>query len=193
MTNNQNDKDDKLLALLKKESTDAFTEIYNRYGKLLAKFAANKLYDLNEAEDIVQDIFISLWKNRESINVNIDLKAYLYTTARNKITDLFRKKITRNQYENKLQELNLDYEISVEQQYYGKELQNLIDRNLNKLPLRAKQVYELSRKANYSIPEIAIKLKFSEQTIKNQLTIALKFLREKLLILTLLLLSNYIK
>lgn len=169
-----------LLWMLKAGDKKAFTEIYARYAKLLLKFTSHRLNNLSDAEDIIHDIFLQLWQSRESNSITNNLESYLFTVTRNKITDLYRKKLRQDEYLNTISSFSDNYSLSVEQLYQGKELQDIINIHIAELSPRTKEIYELSRNEHQSISEISVKLKLSEQTIKNQLTIALKYLKSKL-------------
>ncbi|WP_295674421.1 RNA polymerase sigma factor [uncultured Mucilaginibacter sp.] len=173
--------DERLVALLKNGDPLAFAEIYRRYGKSLAGFAASKLYDLEDARDLLQDLFVKLWENREQLQITSNLQSYLYGIVRHRIIDKIRKNITREDYALALQSLPSFFQHGGDKQLEAKELQQAIQHSLDQLPDRVKQIYKLSRDEGLSNPEIAQKLSLSEQTVKNQLSAALKHLRKSLM------------
>lgn len=172
-----------LIDLLKKGDERAFAEIYDRYSEQLAGFASSKLFSLEDARDIIHDLFVKIWVGREQLQVN-NLKAYLFTLIRYRIVDKIRKNITREQYAAMIQRLSIVYETTIEQQIAAKELQQNIEKSLDELSPRVKEIYLLSREENRSIPDIARQLQLSEQTVKNQLTAALKHLRRSLAVVS---------
>ena len=173
-----------LIDLLKMDDEDAFAEIYGRYAEQLAGFASSKLFSLEDARDIIQDLFVRIWKDRNQLQVNSNLKAYLFTLVRYRIVDKIRKNVTREEYAVMIMALRAVYEPTIEQQIAAKELQKNIERSLEELSPRVKDIYLLSREHNLSISDIAKHLKLSEQTVKNQLTVALKHLRQSLTVAT---------
>lgn len=173
-----------LIGLLKKNDEDAFAEIYRRYADSLAGFASSKLFDLEDARDIIHDVFVKLWQERGKLQVERDLKAYLFKLTRYRIVDKIRKNITREEYAAMVQALADRYEPGIEQQIAARELQQSIQKSLAELSPRVKEIYLLSREENLSIPEIADKLQLSEQTVKNQLSAALKHLRSSLAVVS---------
>jgi len=175
--------DDQLIILLKKDDRQAFTEIYNRYAKSLTGFAASKLYNLDDARDILHDMFVKLWENREQINIESNLQSYLFSIIRHRIIDKIRKNITREEYALITQSLTVVYHEAVDKQIEAKELQQAIEKSLDQMSPRVKEVYKLSREQGLSNHEIAEKLNLSEQTVKNQLSSALKHLRKTLVCL----------
>jgi len=173
--------DEQLVALLKKGDQQAFAEIYRRYGENLAGFAASKLYDLDDARDILQDMFVKLWETREQLHITSNLQSYLYAVIRHRIIDKIRKNITREEYAAARQSLVTFFQPGADKQVEAKELEHTIQKLLAELPPRAKEIYKLSREEGLSNDEIAKKLDLSEQTVKNQLSTALKHLRKSLM------------
>lgn len=172
-----------LTDLLHEDSEEAFTEIYNRYAEKLAGFAAAKLYNLDDAQDVIHDLFVGLWQERKSLIIHHTLEGYLFTKVRSRIIDKIRKNITREEYAKALAGLNASLEPEVDQRIAVRELEKTIEQALEGLSPRVKEIYRLSRESNLSIREIADRLQLSEQTVKNQLTVALKHLRQSLTIL----------
>jgi len=176
--------DEQLVALLKTGNQQAFTEIYDRYAATLAGFAGSKLYNLDDAKDILHDLFVKLWENRGQIHINSDLQSYLFGMVRHRIVDKIRKNITREEYASMLQSLTTANQYSVDKQVEAKELRQTIENSMLQLPARVKEIFKLSREEGLSNREIAEKLNLSEQTIKNQISAALKHLRKSLATIT---------
>jgi len=170
--------DQELIRLIKTGDRAAFTEVYKRYAESLAGFAASKLYDLDDARDVLHDLFVKLWEDRYNLSVNDNLRSFLFAAIRYKIIDKIRRNVTRQEYDVLLQALAEPQANGIEQQLEAKELQALVDQSLEQLPAKTKLIYQLSRDEHLSITEIAQRLNLSEQTVKNQLSIALKHLRQ---------------
>lgn len=173
-----------LTDLLKKDDETAFAEIYQRHAESLAGFAASKLYSLDDARDIIHDLFLKLWEERKTLHIQTNLKSYLFLLTRHKIIDKIRRNITREEYAVMAMALLNSHEPEVEKQLAAKELQQTISHSLNTLSPRVREIYQLSREENMSITEIAEKLQLSEQTVKNQLSSALKHLRQSLTLIS---------
>jgi RNA polymerase sigma-70 factor (family 1) len=172
--------DHQLIDLLKEDDEAAFTEIYSRYAENLTGFASSKLYCLADASDIIHDLFVTLWEERRSLMVHRKLESYLFTLVRYRVVDKIRKNITKEGYAGMISMLSQSYRPEVEGQIAAKELQQQVNSKLEELSPRVKEVYKLSREQHLSIKEIAGKLEVSEQTVKNQLTAALKHLRQSI-------------
>jgi len=89
--------DEELFSLIKNDNEQAFAELYNRYKRPLVAFALKKI-DANEVEDIVHDLFAKLWTNRDNIEINQQLRSYLYRSLRNRIIDFISHQIHEKKY-----------------------------------------------------------------------------------------------
>jgi RNA polymerase sigma-70 factor (family 1) len=172
--------DDALITLLKQGDEQAFAQIYKRYAEKLAGFAGAKLYNLDDARDILHDIFVKLWEGREQLHITSNLQSYLFAVIRHRIVDKIRKNITREEYASTVQAFGIFYDTDVDKQLELKELKQTVDHSLEQLSPRIREIYKLSREEGLSNREIAEKLDLSEQTVKNQLSAALKHLRQTL-------------
>lgn len=158
----------------------AFTAIYIRYHGVLYSHAYKRLPDREELKDILQDIFIYIWNNRESINFNVNLQAYLYTAVRNKILNVFQSQKFKSDYITSFEELVVNNEPIPDEALRHKELISIIDAEVSALPPQMRLIFELSRNANLSHKEIAEKLNISPLTVRKQVNNSLKILRVKL-------------
>lgn len=180
MNSDNVEKDILLRERLRCGDENAFSEIYQLYAASLIGFASSKLYSLEEARDLIHDVFIYLWTERRKIQIHSSLQSYLFAITRHRIIDHIRRNVTRKEYASMLQGLNLDLENSLERNIEAKDLGKVIENLLTILPPRTKEIYQLSRNEYKRISEIAEMLHLSDQTVKNQLTTALKFLRTSL-------------
>jgi len=172
--------DDELVILLKQGDEQAFAQIYKRYAEKLAGFAGSKLYSLDDARDILHDIFVKLWEGREQLHITSNLQSYLFAVVRHRVVDKIRRNVTREEYALATQSLAVFYSEDAGKQLEAKELRQTIDHSLDQLSPRIKEIYLMSREEGLSNREIAEKLSLSEQTVKNQLSAALKHLRQTL-------------
>ena len=129
MTNYTKLADDELVILLKKGDRVAFAEIYGRYAESLAGFAASKLFSLDDARDLLHDMFVKLWENREQLFITATLQSYLFAIIRHRIIDKIRKNITREQYAAVRQSLTEALQPGVDQQAEANELQQNIQKS----------------------------------------------------------------
>jgi len=168
--------DDHLIRLLNKGNREAFRVIYKRYAEKMLGFAAAKLFELEDAEDVLHDVFARLWAEREQLQITGSLQSYLFSAIRYRVVDKIRRNVTREQYTDLLFRLEEQY-AAADERLRLREVQETIEVSLKFLPEKTRQIFRLSREENRSVAEIAVAMNLSEQTIKNQLTIALKHLR----------------
>ena len=171
--------DMKLLIGIGQNDTPYFNELFNRYWEPLYLFAYNSLKTKEEAKDVVQEFFIKLWARRTSLQITENVRAYLFTAVRyeilKKISSLSRDGKKRTQWA-----MILDSFALFVDPFSVQELQAEIAEHLQSLPPRSREIFQLSRDQQLSTKEIAMHLKLSEQTVKNQLTHSLKSLRKLL-------------
>ena len=156
---------------------NAFDLIFDKYGNRLYAFAVSYLKSNEEAEELVQDVFLKLWENRAKLKRESSLKSYLFTIAYHKMCNLFRHKEQHDKYIFS-EKVKGERTVNVEEQIEFKEALNQIDQIIELLPQRQKQIFIKSRKEGKSSREIAEELQISPATVDNQISAALKFLRK---------------
>jgi RNA polymerase sigma factor (sigma-70 family) len=165
-------------------SHKAFNAIYDMYADKLFSFALAHTKSQEIASDIVQETFLRLWMMRESLSIDGSLQSLLYTIANHKIIDLFRKQINKTEMELYLgykEEAGQDENNEVESKLLYDDFVKTLKLCKKLLTGRQLEIYELSREKGKSIEEISDVLSLSEQTVKNQLTTALKKIKSALL------------
>ena len=183
--------DHDLLELLRSGDRAAYTEIYHRYKFILHQHAWNKLRNKEEAQDVLQEVFTKLWLNREHMQITTNLSGYLYSAVRNRILDHFSHNEVKLKYISKVKP-DLQHDVPTDHRVRENQLRELIEKEIADLPPRMRQVFEMSRKQHMMHKEIAEQLGTSEETVKKQVSGALKVLRVKLgILIYLLMLINY--
>lgn len=172
--------DEDLIILFKKGDREAFNCIYKRYWEKLFFCALKKLGEKEEAEDIIQDLFVSIWVKKEEFQINSSLKSYLFTALKYKIINHFESKKVRKKHLATLKNAFDELDFHTENSLQTAEVERRIEVGVNKLSPKVKLVYQLSRNENLSLDEIAEKLEVSKQTVKNQISKALKVLKAHL-------------
>lgn len=172
--------DQELAKMLALGDQTAFAEIYGRYKFILYNHAWNKTRDKQEAQDTLQEVFAMIWSKRTTINIGNNLSGYLYTCVRNHILNVIVRKNTHNKYTTSILEFEQTGAVLTDHLVRENQLKALIDREIASLPPRMRQVFELSRKQHLSHKQIAEMMGTSEETVKKQMTRALKSLRLKL-------------
>ena len=172
--------DNQLVELLFEGNKQAFDVIYERYWEKLFVYIVKVIKDREEAGDILQDVFVSLWNRKDDLNKITCLSAYLFTAVRYKALVHLKKLANKGKLVTTLAEFFPNVEASVEELQYAKELSRFIDTATESLPSKMKQVFILSRKEELSHKEIADVLHISDKTVKKQIQNALKVFRLKL-------------
>jgi RNA polymerase sigma-70 factor (ECF subfamily) len=179
------DKD--LIKCLSEGDERAFAEIYTRYKTVLFLHARRLLNEDEQARDVVQEIFTTLWIKKIELQISISLKSYLFSAVKHKILNL----LLHQKHVEKHMQLMLDVynmgSASTDIIIQEKELGQLIESEIQALPSRMREVFVLSRKEELSNREIAQKMSISEETVKKQIVYALKILRLKLKLISFLL------
>lgn len=168
--------DGELIALLVAGDRSAFTEIFNRYNKLLYSHVLNKIRDEDAAEDLVQDIFVVLWEKRSLVQ-NINLSGYLFTMTRNRILNMLSHSKIVSEYASTIQNYEQPSYPKTDELIREKQLSAIIEAEINALPPRMREVFVLSRYKHLSNKEIAARLGLSEHTVADQIKKSLKTLR----------------
>jgi RNA polymerase sigma-70 factor (family 1) len=166
--------------LLAKDCQKAFAVLYERYWERLYKKALARFGNDADAQDAVQEVFITLWRNKATIDASNTLSPYLFTALKYVIIKKVYRKAKKGEYVPLSVKLLEDYNWYEEDQYQVKELQMLILQELDHFPSKMRRIYDLSRVEHLRTAEIAQQLNISEQTVKNTLTTALRRLRERL-------------
>ncbi|RZK79529.1 MAG: RNA polymerase sigma-70 factor [Pedobacter sp.] len=166
--------DNHLFSLLCEGSKEAFDQIYNLYWKRLLVYVTNAIKDKEAAQDIVQEIFISLWLRRETIPHSGTLAGYLYTAARYKGISYIQANLKESKHADALIAYFSERQDSLNEDFAAKELQLIFDKGIENLPPKMREVFVLSRKENLSYKEISQKLNISDKTVKKQISNALK-------------------
>lgn len=159
---------------------NAFEMIFKSYYPVLCNYAYTYLKDKEEAEEIVQNVFLNVWEKRSQISIQSSLKSYLYQTVRNTCLNVIKhEKVKRKHQEETLAIKDRAYE-AVSDRVIGKELEEKIALAIQSLPEQCRIVFTMSRFEELKYAEIASELNISVKTVENQIGKALKIMREQL-------------
>ena len=147
----------------------AFSLAFDAFWEMVYQQAYRKLQSEQIAEDVTQETFIVLWENFEKLAYHDRVVPFLLAVLRNKVFKLYESDQVRLKYIVAQQKNDELHGVSPDQELVNKELGGMIDQELNKMPLRMKEIYDLKKEEEYSVKEIAEQLHLSEQTVKNQL------------------------
>lgn len=167
--------DVELVDLLNSGDENAFTEIYDRYWKLLFKTAYNILHDFASAQDITQNIFINLWERRNEAKI-LSLKSYLQQATRFAVFRAIKDQQTFKAFYEHLADVTAD--IIMDDPLIFKEQQELLNNIINALPEDCQETFRLSREVNMTYKQIAASLGISEKTVEKRMSKSLKHIRK---------------
>ncbi|QGY44028.1 RNA polymerase sigma-70 factor [Maribellus comscasis] len=168
----------KVIAKLCGGDKNALDEIYNYYYPKLYAFAKSFLKVDDDINDILQEVFVKLWLNRQKIK-NIDtFNSYLFTITKNHIISYFRIKSKNHEFESRLKEIASPEQTSEITDIEYKELKGKLEELIDQLPEKRKIIFKLSREDGLSHAEIAEKLDISIKTVEDHMRHALKFVKK---------------
>mgnify|MGYP000911344014 CR=1 FL=1 len=172
--------DQKLMKEIKAGNMLAFDALYKKYCKSLYKFVFSIIKSAEEAENIIQDVFLNLWLNRNNIQKEALVKYYIFTIAYNSTISVIRRKIKESQFIEELKNLQIHTQESVESEIEYNEMNEKLNEIINTLPERQKEVYLLHKAEGLKYSEIADRLNISVNTVENHMSRALKTIRDRL-------------
>jgi RNA polymerase sigma-70 factor (ECF subfamily) len=171
--------DTDLILALKEGNLNAFNQVFDRYAKRLYRFSMGYLKSAENAEEIVQEVFLKIWNNREELIVQKSFDSYLFTIAKNGILNTIRKSKSEQAYLN-YAKLYPRKNVLLDQELDFKELEKAYLEAIAQLSPRRKEIFLLSREQSLSNAEIAKKMNISVKTVENQMTSALAEIRKNL-------------
>ena len=167
-----------LLNLLKKGDVIAFDNIYEMYSKRLYGFVLRYVKLKEDAEGIVQEVFIKIWETRNKIDIYSSFDSFIFTIAYNTTINLLRKRVNEHKYHDRIKSMQqITGADQIIDEIYIKEINTQLQLLLDKLTPRQKEIFQLSREAGLTHEEIAKKLNISVNTVKNHMVTTLAFIK----------------
>ncbi|MBC9914681.1 RNA polymerase sigma factor [Chitinophaga varians] len=172
--------DEALLEQFRQGNTPAFEELYKRFWGVLYLQAYRILIHEEDAQDIVQEVFTALWTKAAGIELSGSLAGYLYAATRNRVLNMLASKRTYRHHLSSLKQSLSDADNNSLQYITEKEMAARMEREIRALPAKMREVFELSRKTALTHKEIAHQLQLSQETVKKQISNAIRTLRHKM-------------
>ena len=160
-------------------NVEAFEHLFFQYQPRLGNFLTNIHVPKTIDSDMAQDLFLSLWKDREKLKNVRSFSSYLFQMARFTVYDYFDRLIVSEKYTNEYLQDACQAE-SEEEALFVRELQSIINRTVERMSPQRSKIYRMSREEGLSNDEIAKRLDISKRTVENHLTAALAILRKVL-------------
>ncbi len=169
-----------IISAIREGNEGIFEETFRKYYQSLCTYANSMLKEIEEAEEIVQNLFLGIWEKREELEISISLKSYLYRAVHNHCLNRIKHLKVREEHQQyAINFYDASYE-SVSQTVMKNELEQKIEEAIKKLPEQCQLIFRMSRFEELKYHEIAEKLELSPKTVENQIGKALKILRIEL-------------
>ncbi len=169
-----------LVKALKKGDVKAFDNLFSEYGSRIYHFTYGYLKSKEDAEEVVQEVFIRIWKNRKDLKPDLSFKAYLFKIAYNLIIETFQKVRREQAYKDTLIDEAIVFSPELEEQLNYQALLEKVEKIIDELPTRQKEVLVKKRIEGQSVKDISMQLGITPKTVENHLTEALKNLKKQL-------------
>ena len=171
---------EKIIQRLKKDDKSAVDELFGYYYPRLYHFSKSILKIETEIDDILQEVFVKIWLNRQKISSAETFNSYIFTITKNEVLNLIRSKLKDHTFKEELYLRSVAEEYQTQNHLEYNEIKIAIDRLVEDLPEKRKQVFILSRTEGLSNKEIALQLNISEKTIEDHITHAIKHIKSSL-------------
>lgn len=173
----ENDKN--LFIQINKGNKQSFEQLFKTYYAPLLLFARSYITDEDDCEEIVQGFFLKLWEDRRKININTSVKSYLFSSVRNRCLNHIKHQKIKQVYQQQVMNAPAD-ENQASNYFIEPDLMEKINKSIDSLPPRRREIFILSREHGLKYREIADQLGISIKTVETQMGQALKDLREQL-------------
>ncbi len=172
--------DNKLIESLKKDDLKAFNALFKKYAEKLYAFVLSLTKQSYAAEEVTQLVFIKIWEKRSAINKTQSFKSFIFTITYNETISWLRKEASRKKWTEHFRQGHFDITNETNYEIEFNSFQSLVEKVIDKLPDKRKEIFKLSRQEGLSNKEVAEKLGISVRTVENQISSALKTLKNEL-------------
>lgn len=172
--------DEELMQGIKVDNMFAFDLLYKRYCNRVYKFGYSILKSDAETQNLMQDVFLRLWENRHKVEKDEAVKTFIFTITYNSAISVIRKKAKESEYFQYLNNLQVIYEQPVNADLEFKELTCRLEKIVEGLPIRQREIFIMHKMESLKYSEIAERLNISVNTIETHMCRALKTIREKI-------------
>lgn len=166
-----------LVSRLVNNDEEAFSELYASYKDRLIYFAMRYVKSKEFAEDIFQDVFSTIWQSRHFINPEYSFSSYVYTMVKNRVLNILRGIENEKKIMKAILSEAINYNDETSRNILYNELNEIIEKAVNRLTPRQREIFRMSREEHMSHREIAQKLNLSNYTVQEHITQALKSIR----------------
>ena len=175
-----NNSEDRLVHGLKNGDEKVFEELFKTYYTPLCEYCMRYVSDADMAEEIVQDLFFKMWVKREELNINVSIKAYIFTSLRNHALNYISRLKIQDRYNQFIvirSKSDVEHPVDVLEE---KDMERIMKQAIAMLPEKRREIFEMSRFEDMKYLEIAEKLNVSVKTVESQMSKALEHMRKVL-------------
>lgn len=172
--------DNELIDNLRDGDVEAFNLVYKKYAQKLYAFALKYLKSVEEAEELVQSVFVKLWENQNNLKKETSFQSYLFTIAYNEICNIFRRRKYQQEYADNTKITQPGFTDSSETQINYQSILQQVETIIGNLPEKQRHVFVKSRIEGKTTKEIASEIGLSPGTVDNYISDALKYIRSNL-------------
>lgn len=165
---------------LSKDNDSSFEELFNYYYPRLFNFSKSFLKIEDGIDDILQEVFVKIWRNRKNIKSPDTFNSYIFTVTRNLLLNELRSRLNKQNIKEEISKLSVAPEYSMLEQIEYRDLKEKVDNIVNELPERQKEIFVLSRTEGLSHKEIAEKLEISTKTVEYHIALSVKLLKGRI-------------
>lgn len=170
--------DRSLVLRLKEGDSQAFEKLFQKYHKKVFYFALRYNNSKEDAEGVVQDVFIKIWNERKSLKENLSFNSYVFTITKNHLFNINRKRLNEKAYREYFIHHFTRADNRPEEDIIYTDLKKKIDAVIEDLPTQRRKIFIMSRKEGLSNKEIAAELGLSVRTVEVHISLALKTIRK---------------
>lgn len=169
---------DNLIFQIQRDNEYAFKQLYQEYYAKVVTFIAGIIKKREIARDLAQDVFVNLWLNRKTLDVSRNLQNYLFVASRHAAINYLKKELSVTLEPIEAMHTDIGSDITVEDTLFAKEIRLLIEMIVSEMPAQRQRIYRMSREEGMSNEEIAGRLGISKRSVENQVSLALKEIRQ---------------
>lgn len=170
-----------LVYQIQQNNVDAFKQLYEQYYSRVVAFIVGMIKQEDIANDLAQDVFVSLWLGRKRLDISQNLQNYIFVASRNAAINYLKKEFAHVHEQIETVQEKIYVESNVEDSIFAREINLLIEMVVSEMPKQRQLIYRMSREEGLSNNEIANKLGISKRSVENQLSIALKEIKQSIL------------
>lgn len=172
--------DNQIATALRQGDESIFEQVFKTYYECLCHFANTFVADMDEAEEVVQNVFLHLWEIRATVDIHSSIKSYLYQSVHNRCLNAIKHNKVKQAHGEYVKYTQGSEPVDISQPMQAQELEHLIAQAIESMPPQCQKVFKLSRFEELSYAEIAAQMNIALKTVENQMGKALRMMREQL-------------